>query len=63
MNWCMGVRRLAELYVRGFLDGGGYEGIPLEVNAYELGGRLEANPAVTLSVEEEVAGWVKAGRF
>jgi hypothetical protein len=59
----LGVRRFAELYVRGFLDGGGYEGIPVEINAYELGGRFEANPARKFSVQEEVANWVKAGRF
>src|SRR2546429_7268300 len=30
----LGVGRFAELYIRGFLSGGGYDGIPLEVNAY-----------------------------
>ena len=59
----LGVRRFAELYVRGFLNGGGYDGIPLEINAYELGAQCEANPARTFSVEEEVTAWVKAGRF
>jgi hypothetical protein len=59
----LGGRQFAELYVRGFLNGGGYEGIPLEINAYELGGRFETNPARSFSVEEEVAEWVKARRF
>ena len=31
----LGVSRFAELYVRGFLFNGGYDGIPLERNAYE----------------------------
>jgi len=59
----LGVPRFAGLYVRGFLNGGGYDGIPLEMNAYELGGRFEADPARKFSVEEEVTAWVKAGRF
>jgi hypothetical protein len=29
----LGITRFAELYVRGFLSGGGYDGIPLEMNA------------------------------
>ena len=28
----LGLQRFSELYVRGFLSGGGYDGIPLEVN-------------------------------
>jgi hypothetical protein len=30
----LGIPRFAELYVRTFLSGGGYDGIPLEINAY-----------------------------
>lgn len=30
----LGIPRFAELYVRGFLSGGSYEAIPLEVNAW-----------------------------
>ena len=37
----LGIPRFAELYVRGFLAGGGYHGIPLEVNAYTLDARFE----------------------
>lgn len=59
----LGVERFAELYVRGFLDGGGYEGIPLEKNAYELGERFEGDPRREFSLEQEVAGWVRVGRF
>jgi hypothetical protein len=32
----LGLRQFARLYVTGFLNGGGYEGIPLERQAYEL---------------------------
>lgn len=32
----LGIERFADLYVQGFLNGGGYDGIPLERNAYEL---------------------------
>ena len=59
----LGVPRFSELYVRGFLNGGGYHGIPLEINAYELGARFEAHPDRTFSVENEVASWILDGRF
>lgn len=59
----LGVPRFSELYVRGFLNGGSYHGIPLEINAYELGARLEAHPGGTFSVENEVASWIHEGRF
>jgi len=32
----LGLPEFAAKYVRGFLNGGSYEAIPLEVNAYEL---------------------------
>jgi hypothetical protein len=44
-------------------SGGSYESIPLEVNAYTLGGRFEANPAQQFSVAEEVRRWVVVGKF
>jgi len=59
----LGTRRFSELYVRGFLSGGGYEGIPLEQNAYELGRRFEADPRERFSVADEVASWIQAERF
>jgi hypothetical protein len=59
----LGIPRFAELYVRGFLSGGGYDGIPLEINAYELGGRFERNPQTRFSVADEVGAWIGAGRF
>ncbi len=59
----LGIPRFSELYVRGFLDGGSYEAIPLEVNAYALGGRFEQNPANRFSVEDEVRRWIAERRL
>ncbi len=59
----LGVGRFAELYVRGFLSGGGYDGIPLEVNAYSLGARFEDGREADLSVEAEVSSWIKRRAF
>jgi hypothetical protein len=59
----LGIPRFSELYVRGFLSGGSYEAIPLEVNAYTLEGRFEANPQQVFSVEDEVRKWMAGGRL
>ncbi len=59
----LGIPRFAGLYVRGFLSSGGYDGIPLETNAYALGRRFEANPRQKFSVAEEVARWVRENRL
>jgi hypothetical protein len=42
----------------GFLNGVGYDGTPLEINAYDLGGRFERSPRTRFSVEDEVGMWV-----
>jgi len=59
----LGIPRFSELYVRGFLSGGGYDGIPLEANAYILGRRFEADPRQRFSATDEVARWVREDRF
>ncbi len=59
----LGSPRFSELYVHGFLDGGGYEANPLEVNAYALGGRFVQNPANRFSVADEVGRWIAEDRF
>lgn len=59
----LGIRRFSELYVRGFLASGSYEGIPLEVNAYALRRQFEGNPRQQFSVADEVARWVREDRF
>ncbi len=59
----LGVQRFAELYVRGFLNGGSYEAIPLEINAYSLEGSFEGNPSKKFLVENEVRKWIDEGRL
>jgi hypothetical protein len=59
----LGIPRFAEFYVRGFLNGGSYEAIPLEVNAYALGRRFEENPARRFSVAEEVKQLLAKGQL
>jgi hypothetical protein len=59
----LGIPRFSELYVRGFLNGGSYEAIPLEVNAYTLGGRFESDARRMFSVEDEVGRWAAEGRL
>ena len=50
----LGIAPFSELYVTGFLNGGGYDRIPLEVHAYRLGAQYEANPEHRFSVEDAV---------
>jgi hypothetical protein len=59
----LGIPRFSELYVDGFLTGGGYDGIPLEVHAYALGSRFEANPRQRFIVADEVANCVRECRY
>jgi hypothetical protein len=59
----LGIPRFSDLYVRGFLNGGSYEAIPLEVNAYALGGRFESDPHRLFSVDDEVRRWAAEGRL
>jgi hypothetical protein len=59
----LGIPRFSELYVQGFLNGGSYEAIPLEVNAYTLDGRFESDPERLFSVENEVRRWAAEGRL
>jgi hypothetical protein len=59
----LGLREFARQYVRGFVAGGGYDGIPLERQAYALGERFERRPEQIFSVEEEVMRRFAEGRF
>jgi len=59
----LGLKNFARLYVLGFLEGGGYNGIPLEQQAYELGRRYEQRPKEIFSVEENVVRRFAEGRF
>ncbi|SRR6266404_2608073 len=55
----LGVDRFAELYVKGFLSGGSYEAIPLELNAYGLECTFRNYPHRGFSVESEVAAFLR----
>jgi len=59
----LGIPRFSELYVLGFLNGGSYEAIPLEVNAYSLEDRFRSAPRRMFSVEDEVGRWHTEGRL
>jgi hypothetical protein len=59
----LGLIEFATKYVRGFLDGGSYEAIPLEMNAYELEARFAAEPPKPFSAADDVQAWIDAGRF
>jgi hypothetical protein len=45
--------------VKGFLEGGCYEAIPLELNAYGLEGAFRKAPNRGFSVEQAVAAWLQ----
>jgi hypothetical protein len=59
----MGLETFAARYVSGFLSGGGYDGIPLECNAYELDARFAGDPARPFDVAAEVQFWIDAEKF
>jgi hypothetical protein len=59
----LGLSGFATKYVEGFLQGGGYEGIPLEINAYHLDSEFAAHPEKHFSVESEVQSWIASGKF
>src|SRR5579864_8786853 len=50
----LGLEGFASRYVRGFLNGGSYEEIPLEKQAYELESRFAEASTAEFSVEEDV---------
>ena len=59
----LGLEGFANKYVRGFLTGGSYEVIPLEMNAYDLDARFAGAPTRAFSVADEVQRWIDAGKF
>jgi hypothetical protein len=59
----LGLESFAAKYVSGFLNGGSYEAIPLERNAYQLDERFAAAPANSFSVADEIQAWIDAHRF
>jgi hypothetical protein len=58
----MGSKEFASRYVRGFLETGSYDAIPLERNAYELELRFSSRDGA-FSVADEVRKWSDAGKF
>jgi hypothetical protein len=59
----LGIPCFSDLYVRGFLNGGSYEAIPLEVNAYSLEDRFRHDPRRAFSAQAEVAQWLADRRL
>ncbi len=59
----LGLAEFAAKYVKGFLSGGSYEAIPLEMNAYELDARFATEPMSVFSVVAEVQSSIDGGRF
>lgn len=59
----LGLAEFAAKYVKGFMSGGSYEAIPLEMNAYELDARFAGSPAKPFSVADDVKAWIDGGMF
>lgn len=59
----LGLQGFTNKYVEGFMQGGGYDRIPLEVNAYLLDSEFARDPAKHFSVENEVQSWIDNGKF
>jgi hypothetical protein len=59
----LGIPRFSELYVRGFLSGGSYEAIPLEINAYDLEEQYEHDRGRHFWVPEKVQALIREGRL
>ncbi|MGB7436967.1 MAG: hypothetical protein WBR26_28145 [Candidatus Acidiferrum sp.] len=59
----LGLQEFASKYVRGFLNGGSYEAIPLERNAYELDARFAEAPTKPFSVADEAQRWIDTHQF
>jgi hypothetical protein len=59
----LGLEGFANKYVRGFLSGGCYDAIPLEMNAYELDARFAGAPTKAFSVVDEIQRWIDEGKF
>jgi len=58
----LGLSDFAAKYVTGFLRGGSYEWIPLEINAYQLDAEYTRNPKRQFVVEERVQAWMDGDR-
>ena len=54
----LGLSEFAAKYVTGFLRGGSYEQIPLEINAYQLDTEYTRNPKRHFAVDDRVQAWI-----
>jgi len=59
----LGTKEFSSRYVKGFIEGGCYEEIPLEKNAYELESRFSQDQAQVFSVADEVRQWIESGKL
>jgi hypothetical protein len=55
----MDLKEFAGRFVKGFIQGGSYEEIPLEKNASMLEGRFSENNDAPFSVDDEVRRWLE----
>jgi hypothetical protein len=56
----MDMKEFATRFINGFIQGGSYGEIPLEVHAYALGDRFSQNATQVFSVDDEVLQWREA---
>ena len=56
----MDMKEFATRFINGFIQGGSYEKIPLEMHAYALGDRFSQNATQVFSVDDEVRQWREA---
>jgi hypothetical protein len=59
----MGITEFTDLFVRGFLQARSYFLVPMKAHAFALDARFAANPGVRFSVEGEIRGWWRTGRY
>jgi hypothetical protein len=56
----MNMKEFSTRFINGFIHGGSYEQIPLEMHARALEDRFSQNPMQRFSVDEEVRHWREA---
>jgi hypothetical protein len=59
----LGLKEFADRFVKGFIQGGSYEEIPLEKMAHALESRFSQNAAEVFSVDDEVRHWREAEKI
>lgn len=59
----LGLKRYAELWIRGFLKGRAHYSIPLEIHAFSLASKFLRPLSETFSVEDQVLHWGAGNRY